>query len=102
MSTAWAAAFYKDHVRSIGDEHRDVIARFDLDAHAAEQLDHAARTLSTMPRWMASSISATRKVAPWQVDAFRQLAAQLARRYRLYAVVEEDELCDACFFRRDE
>jgi len=67
-----------------------------------EQLERSARALKAMPVWMASSITATRSVPPPELETFRALAAQIARRHDLYVTVEEGELCSACFFRRDE
>ena len=51
---------------------------------------------------MASSVTATRYVAPGEIELFRNVASRVARRYGLYVTIEEGELCSACFFRHDE
>ncbi len=67
-----------------------------------EQLERSARALTVMPRWMASSVTATRSVPRSELATFRALASAVARRYDLYVTVEEGDLSSACFFRRDE
>jgi len=93
---------YTDLMRSIDDDFRDAIAPELLDRDAIERLEHAARALANTPRWMASSITASRSVRPERRAAFRAAASYVARRYGLHVTIEEDRLVNACFFRPDE